>query len=93
MLWAVGLADKLTLDTGRLTVRLTVMGAIVTPEAVPAIVRVLVPLGVLAVVVIVSLALVPVAGSGLKAAVAPEGRSLTVSFTAPGKLVRLRLMV
>ena len=92
----MGLADKLTLDTGRLTVRLTVMGAIVTPEAVPAIVRVLVSLGVLAVVVIVSLALVPVAGFGLKVGVAPIGSPLTVNVTGSigfGMFMRLILMV
>ena len=60
------------------------------------IVRVLVPLGVLAVVVIVSLALVLVAGFGLKVGVAPIGSPLTANVTGSigfGRFMRLMLML
>src|SRR5205085_1657348 len=86
------------LITGRLMigdfiVRLTEIGAIVAPGAVPLIITGLVPRTASPAVLMVSTEVVPVAGFGLKTAVAPAGNPLTAKFTAPVKFVRWSAMV
>jgi hypothetical protein len=75
------------------TTNATPVGVTARPDAVPTIIKLLLLLGVLGDVVTVSVAVVPVAGLGLKVPVAPDGSPLTVKFTGPVKFIRLTVMI